>query len=320
PGNHHDRANPRICGGGDLPRGGAAPACPGNRRARAPSQRASAHAGDRPGGHIRAGVPGLSRLLLALRYGRLVPRTAAPLAPRLQVWAAAADAARSSRIHTKVQTARPEAAGKDHRVPHGPSHARPYPGGNCRLLLRGARSRRVIWMEPGQRASVLLRGPGAARTGCPAHLRGLDHPCALRSAHPANSAGIHRAASDHRGYHAARGAHREISRRTDMARERSGGPSPPEEGAANSDPFRALQARRSRGDRPVGVRIPPPPPFDSPASWRARSWPSALTSGESKGVLGELLSVREGRSRLYSPPRVLERSPPADARAAQPPR
>src|SRR5947208_4123830 len=85
-----------------------------------------------------------------------------------------------------------------------------------------------------------------------------------------------------------------------MARERSGGPSPPEEGAANSDPFRALQARRSRGDRPVGVRIPPPPPFDSPASWRARSWPSALTSGESKGVLGELLSVREGRSEEHT--------------------
>src|SRR5437667_10104259 len=105
-----------------------------------------------------------------------------------------------------------------------------------------------------------------------------------------------------------------------MARERSGGPSPPEEGAANSDPFRALQARRSRGDRPVGVRIPPPPPFDSPASWRARSWPSARTSAESKRVLGELSSAREGRCRLYSPPRVLGRPPPTDAREPQPPR
>src|SRR5205809_8120461 len=103
-----------------------------------------------------------------------------------------------------------------------------------------------------------------------------------------------------------------------MARERSGGPSPPEEGAANSDPFRALQARRSRGDRPVGVRIPPPPPFDSPASWRARSWPSALTSGGSKGVLGDLFSVRVGRSRLYSLPCVLEKSSLAHSVEAEP--
>src|SRR5438046_9611711 len=98
-----------------------------------------------------------------------------------------------------------------------------------------------------------------------------------------------------------------------MARERSGGPSPPEEGAANSDPFRALQARRSRGDRPVGVRIPPPPPFDSPASWRARSWPSALASGQSRGGLGELSSVGDARSRLACPPRVHGRSPTAAA-------
>src|SRR5256886_13216388 len=110
-----------MAGGGVFRGGGAALACPGTRRARAPSQRASAHAGDRPGGHIRAGVPGLSRLLLALRYCRLAPRTAAPLVPRLQVWAAAADAARSSRIHTKVQTACPDTAGENNGVPHGPS-------------------------------------------------------------------------------------------------------------------------------------------------------------------------------------------------------
>src|SRR5437667_9449682 len=57
-----------------------------------------------------------------------------------------------------------------------------------------------------------------------------------------------------------------------MARERSGGPSPPEEGAATPIPLgpHDLQARTGRGDRPLGVRIPLPPPFDSPASWQAR--------------------------------------------------
>src|SRR5438132_7901416 len=104
-----------------------------------------------------------------------------------------------------------------------------------------------------------------------------------------------------------------------MARERSGGPSPPEEGAATPIPLGLY--------RPAGVAATDPCGFEShPLRHSTRPPRGGLAHGlrpslrASRRVLCELLSVKGGRSRLYSPPRVVERSPPADARVAQPPR